>query len=252
MSKIFLVNVGANTSDRSRARSPIFRGDRWIYVPFSYKRRGKDGYKDYPVPTRPFIRAMHGRTTHCDPDWDSYTYGDYCLNRRARALAGVKPSDILLFWGLLWSNRTKSWGGFTGEKGWYLFGAFRVEEILIQRQRPSDASTADNVKRAAKNAHFSRGILDTGIRVFIGSRRYSKQFSKAVPFFTDQSRLLFAAVRARDGRHLRIHTRPRWVSSTRPCRAVWDLGKPAQRLHAGLVRDAIRRQTGYDLLRDIP
>jgi hypothetical protein len=85
MTKIFLVNIGANTSDRSRARSPIFKNDQFIYVPFSFKQRGNDGYKDYRVLTRQFVRAMHGRATHCDPDWDSYTYGDYCLNRRARA-----------------------------------------------------------------------------------------------------------------------------------------------------------------------
>ncbi|SRR6266480_1592494 len=99
MSKIFLVNVGANTSDRSRARSPVFKGGRFIYVPFSFKRRGNDGFKDYPARTRPFIRTMHGRSTHCDPDWDNYTYGDNCLNRRARALATARAGDILLFGG---------------------------------------------------------------------------------------------------------------------------------------------------------
>ena len=251
MSKIFLVNVGANTSDRSRARSQIFKGGRFIYVPFSFKLRANDGHKDYPAQTRPFIRTMHGRSTHCDPDWDNYTYGDYCLNRRARALASARAGDILLFWGLLWRNTAKSWDGFTGEKGWYLFGALLIHDILIQRQKPSDASTPDNVKRAAQNVHFYRGILDTGNRVFIGRRRYSQRFLKAVPFYTERSRLLFDTVRARDGRHLRIHSNPRWISSTRPCRAVWDLSKTAHRLRANLVRDAILHHTGYDLLRHI-
>jgi len=195
---------------------------------------------------------MHGRTTHVDPDWDSYTYGDYCLNRRALTLAGAQRDDILLFWGLLWRNTTKYWDGFTGEKGWYLFGAFRIAEVLVQRQRPSDARTPDNRRRAAKNVHFYRGILDTGNRVFIGSRRHSKRFSKAVPFYTDDSRLLFDTVRTRHGQRLRVHSKPRWISSTRPCRAVWDLSKPAQHSRAKLVRDAIRRRTGYDLLRDFP
>ena len=185
MSKVFLVNVGANTSDASRARSPIFKNGRFVYVPFSFKRRGNDGHKDYPKATRPFIRAMYGRSTHCDPDWENFTYGDYCLNRRASALSNVRSGHILLFWGLLWHSMTKNWDGFTGEKGWYLFGAFRVDEVLIQRQRPTDASTPDNRKRAAQNVHFYRGILDTGNRVFIGSRRYSKRFPKAVPFYTE-------------------------------------------------------------------
>jgi hypothetical protein len=251
MNKIFLVNIGANTSDGSRARSPLFKNGRFIYVPFSYKRRGNDGRRDYPSVTRPFIRAMHGRSTHCDPDWDNYTYGDYCLNRRARALASAGFGDILLFWGLLWRSTAKSWDGFTGEKGWYLLGAFRIHEVLVQRQRPTDASTPDNRTRAAQNVHFYRGILDTGNRVFIGSRRYSKRFPKAVPFYTEDSRLLFDTVRTRDGRHLRIHSRPRWISSTRPCRAVWDFCKPAQRLRAKMVRDAILQHTDYDLFRDV-
>jgi hypothetical protein len=194
---------------------------------------------------------MHGRSTHCDPDWENFTYGDYCLNRRARALASVRSGHILLFWGLLWHSTSKNWDGFTGEKGWYLFGAFRVEEVLVQRQRPTDARTPDNRKRASQNVHFYRGILDTGNRVFIGSRRYSKRFPKAVPFYTEDSRLLFDTVRTRGGQHVRIHSRPRWISSTRPCRAVWDLGMSAQRLRAKIIRDAILQHTDYDLLRDI-
>lgn len=162
MSKIFLVNVGANTSDSSRARSPIFKAGRFVYVPFSFERRGNDGRRDYPAATRPFIHNMDGRTTHRDPDWDNYTYGDNCLNRRARALARARPGDILLFWGLLWDNTSKRWDGFTGEKGWYLLGAFRIQEVFVQGQRPRDSSTPYAAKRAAKNAHFDRDILGKG------------------------------------------------------------------------------------------
>jgi hypothetical protein len=251
MIKIFLVNVGANTSDQSRARSPIFERGRFVYVPFSFKQRGNDGYRDYPVTTRPFIRNMHGRATHCDPDWDNYTYGDNCQNGRARALAKARAGDILLFWGLLWNNTCKSWDGFTGEKGWFLLGALRIQEILIQRQRPSECSTPDACRRAAANAHFDRDVLDKGHRVFVGSRRHSKRFPKAVPFYTAQSRLLFDAVRTADGRYLRIRGKPSWNSGTRSCRAVWNLNKVAQRLRAKLVRNVILRHTGYDLLRDV-
>jgi ABC-type branched-subunit amino acid transport system substrate-binding protein len=34
MSKIFLVNVGANTSHASKARSPIFEDGTFVYVSF--------------------------------------------------------------------------------------------------------------------------------------------------------------------------------------------------------------------------
>jgi len=129
MSKVYLINIGANTSDRSRARCPVFANGSWVYVPFSYKERGTDGYHEYPKAARPYIRNMDGRNTHCDPDWTGLTYGDYCLNRRARALASARSGNILLFWGLLWRNIAKNWDGFTGEKGWYLFGAFRIRRF---------------------------------------------------------------------------------------------------------------------------
>jgi hypothetical protein len=55
-----------------------------------------------------FIRNMHGRSTHCDPDWGNLTYGDKCSNRRAAALRRVEAGDILLFWGMLWRNDGKT------------------------------------------------------------------------------------------------------------------------------------------------
>ncbi len=251
MSKIFLVNVGANTSDSSRARSPVFENGRFVYVPFSYPCKANNGEKDYPPAARPFVRNMHGRTTHCDPDWDNYTYGDYCLNRRARALTRAKLSDILVFWGLLWQNTGKTWDAFTGERGWYLFGVFRIEEILTERQKPSDCRIRGNAKRAMRNVHFDRGILDSGNRVFVGSRRDSVRFEKAVPFYTEHSRLLFESVRAADGRPLRVNTRPRWISSTRPCRAAWDLNRPTHRVRVKILSEAIRDYAEFDLLRGI-
>jgi hypothetical protein len=251
MSKVYLSNVGANTSDSSRARSPIFENNRFIYVPFSCKSHGANGHFEYPKATRPFIRNMQGRSTHRDPDWNNLTYGDKCSNRRAAALRRVETGDILLFWGLLWRNEGKTWQSFTHERGWYLIGASRVSEILEEGQTPKDAKRA-NRKRAAKNVHFHRGVLDPDNRVFIGSTHYSKLFPRAVDLQATQgSGLLFRAIRTAGGLRLRRHGKRNWISSTRACRVIWNLDDSEQLTRARVVRNAISRKTGYNLLRDI-
>src|SRR5438105_8088325 len=102
MAKIYLINVGANLSHQREARSPIFPDGRFEYVSFPDPERKTV----YPAYARRFVR-QDVRTTHPDPDWQGRTYGDFCENRRAKALAKVMERDILLFWGLLWpiSNR---------------------------------------------------------------------------------------------------------------------------------------------------
>jgi hypothetical protein len=250
MSKIYLINVGANVSHKSLARSPIFNDDRFIYVPFPHV--GEEETRPYPRPARPFTRNVNIYETHSDPDWGNLTYGDYCANPRAVALRQAIPGDVLLFWALLWRNAGGDWEGFTGEKGWYLIGALRVDEILKGGQRAKDAKPF-NVTRAASNAHFYRSVLDPHNVVFIGRKRYSCLFPKAVEFLVDNSEsdLLFRTVRRANGALITPNGKIHWSSCTRTCRAVWDLEIPEQKLRAVTVRNAILRKTDYDLLRDM-
>lgn len=250
MSKIFLVNVGANTQHESLARSPIFTDDRFIFVPFPTPK--EEGKTPYPLKARPFIRKVGIYNTHADPDWDNLTYGDYSACGRAAALKKAKEGDILLFWALLWRNTNRTWTGFTGKRGWYLIGALRIDEILKGGHTPEDAKPF-NVERAAENAHFYRSALDPHDIVFIGHQSYSNLFPRAVDFLIDNSEsdLLFRTVRAANGELLKPNGKIRWNSSTRSCRAVWDLAEPEQSLRAEIVRNAILRKTDFDLLRDI-
>ncbi len=177
MSKVYLVNVGANSAHASMARSPISDDGSFVFVSFPHA--GIRGVRPYPVKARPFVRGVDIYHTHNDPDWPNLTYGDGCHSPRARALRRVEENDILLFWGLLWQKNGKGWDAFTGERSWYLFGALRVREILEEGQRPTDAS-ASRIKRARQNVHFYRGELDEGNRVFIGCTRYSRLFRVGV------------------------------------------------------------------------
>ena len=128
MSRVFLINIGANSRHSSVARSPRFSNGSFIFVPFP--NAGGHWIRNYPRLCGPFVRAT-SLDTHDDPDWANLTYGDDCANGRARALKQVIHGDILLFWGMLWGNRGNSWDDFDGSYGWYLFGAFRVAEIVF-------------------------------------------------------------------------------------------------------------------------
>jgi hypothetical protein len=247
MSKIFLVNVGANVKDKSRAKSPIFDDDSFVFV--SFPLRDEEGFRPYPPAARQFTRNVGIYETHADPDWDNLTYGDYVANGRAAALKGTKEGDILLFWALLWRNCGSSWKDFTGDKAWYLIGALRIDQILREGQRAIDAKPS-NIERARKNAHFEQGVLDEHNLVFIGDKIYSRLFSKAVEFI-GCSDLMYRTVRTASGEILESNGRVRWSSSLRSCRAVWDLSNPEQKSRAKIVRNKILGKTGFDLLKNL-
>jgi hypothetical protein len=249
MSKIYLVNVGANTSHRSIAKSPIFDNGEFKFVSFPTKDRG---FRPYPSEVRPFIRVIDIHHTHLDPDWQNLTYGDKCENRRARALFSVRENDTLLFWALLWHNSGKGWDNFTDEKCWCLIGALRVQEILEGGQCPEDAKDSLIIERARQNVHFCGGKLDPGHRVFIGDVRYSNFFNKAVNLeVKSESGLIYQVARAANGSPLSLNGTPRWNSSLRACRVIWDLEDLYARARAEIAANAINKHTGYHLLAGI-
>jgi len=250
MSCVYLVNIGANTSHSTEARSPIFADGSWVYVSFPTKHPHPRGYS---ADALPFIRGVSAENTHADPAWEDLTYGDKCSNPRAGALKRVNTGDILLFWGLLWSNSGRDWSAFSGARGWYLLGALRVEEIATPGQRLSQVSEHNRL-RAGRNAHFAHaiGVLPENEWVFLGAPRYSKRFSRAVDLeVTSPSGLMYRAFTSSKGELLAYGGRPSWRSSLRSCRKIWDLSDPAARAVAEVVRKAIRTSTGFDFLEDL-
>src|SRR5260370_33987033 len=96
MAKVYFINVGANTGDSMKARSPIFDNGKFRFVTFPSK-KGRSGERPYPSENCAFLHPIHNLyKTHLDPDLENLTYGDYCGNGRARALKRVKVDDILL------------------------------------------------------------------------------------------------------------------------------------------------------------
>lgn len=72
--KIFLVNVGANVSHQSYAKSPLFSDGGFVYVPFP-NLDGKREARPYPTIAWPFTKNLDRKQTHADPDWLILTYG---------------------------------------------------------------------------------------------------------------------------------------------------------------------------------
>ena len=223
MSKIYLINVGANTSHEARARGPIFADGSFVYVSFP----GSDCGQQYPPEACPFVRDGDTQLTHLDPDWPRLTYGDNCFNRRARALLNVVPGDWLLFWALLWKveDRKRSVWDSTS-RGWYLIGALNVSRILSSGE--SLTSLPDEFQERAKhNAHVQneKAVEDRPmIRVFLGNIDLSLRFDHAVDLgIGGEKSLLREVVRAADGRMLEWNSSPKWNSATRACRPILDL-----------------------------
>lgn len=248
MTSVYFVNIGANTSHGGRARSPIFADDSWVFV--SYPTPNSRLSQRYSPQVRPFLRGNSAVYTHADPCWDDLSYGDDCANPRALALRGVATGDILLFWGLLWRNIGMAWDGFTGEHGWYLFGALRVEEIALPGQSVQQVSE-HNRFRASRNAHFVNGggLLPSNNRVFLGDPRFSSRFLRAVDLeVRNSSGLIYTAFTSANGAQLSKDEKPSWKSSLRSCRKIWDLKDHAARSRAQIVSDAILKQADFDFL----
>lgn len=255
VSKIYLINVGANTSHRGTARSPIFRDGSWVYVPFPRKHTKKEGQL-FPGSTLPFVRGGLGIKCHLGPDWEGLTYGDCCKEPRAASLSQVRKGDILLFWALLW--RTTDHGACIfkrrdSDRGWYLIGALRVECILESGEKINKLPRVIR-QRAGRNAHVYEGQVKRrdGERVFVGSRnrRHSLRFAKAVDLevYRDAG-LMRRVVKTKNGRRIRWDGPPRWNSVTRSCRAILDLDDRRDRSVARFLASRIRmKNKGFDLI----
>ena len=251
MSGIYVVNVGANTSHSARARSPIFADGSFKYVSFPYRGGDRSSSPEYPAEFLPFVRMdrLVGWATHADPDWKNLTYGDFCGNARAAALAKVQAGDTLLFWGLLWEHTGRSWAGFTGRQGWYLLGAIRVQHIVHDRASLMLLSRTEQA-RARANAHLDGGSdLDDGHRIFLGNPTSSIRFARAVDLEASRpDGLLYKAFTSADRSPLACNSKPHWSSSLRTCRKMWDLNDSADLARARLVRREIKRLNDYELL----
>lgn len=191
MSRIFIINVGANAS-HGRLRSPIFENNTFEFVPIPETGRrvscpdclGLPRYSDlltfnnldyYDFIPKSYLELR----VHNDPEFDSYTYGDYpTISPRAMNLRKAVKGDFIFFLARLVRY---NYGSF-GKPGFFLIGCFEVESILKDVvEKPDDKA----LHFFGKNAHVQRALYSKrfwdGFWVFKGSKK-SRRFKHAISF----------------------------------------------------------------------
>ena len=185
--RIYLANVGANTSQEHRGLiSPLFDDGTFEFLPIPEGDRNLDThmsavhYRDLrsrSEPNRdllPYVpERLWSAACHNDPEFETLTYGDTGKGSAAN-LNHMKIGDVLLFIARLVPQ--------AGDKapGFYLVGGLSVDSVVGSVTQPLTEQAA---QRFSKNAHVVRalctGVWD-GFWVFGGSSR-SRRFERAVP-----------------------------------------------------------------------
>jgi hypothetical protein len=188
MTKICLVNVGANSSHRT-LRSALFSDRYFEFVPIP------DPFiNDYSLGVR-YIQLhtfngvsiseligkdYHNQFAHNDPEFETYTYGDYpTCHARAANLKRLEKGDYIFFFARLvpWKE-----GRFVGKPMFGLIGFIEIEKIHRNITRKPTNPEFQEIKR---NAHMvraeSNSIFYDGFWVFKGSEK-STRFKRAVCF----------------------------------------------------------------------
>lgn len=188
---VFLVNVGANAS-HGGLRSPIFSDNRFEFVPIpenkvidgnNIKSNNEEIIPSYQnlFKNKVFIpRSLFTKKAHNDPEFKSFTYGDYPTKTpRVFLMRHIQKGDLLFFLARLtkWKNKK-----FTEDSGFFLIGFFQICTIIKDVYTSPCREVFDSVK---ENAHFKRAIFNSkfydGFWIFKGNER-SKKFEFAVPF----------------------------------------------------------------------
>ncbi|MDI6839263.1 MAG: hypothetical protein QMD71_00135 [bacterium] len=146
MMKLFIANVGVNTSHVSKGlRSPIFSDKTFEFIPIPEEEERKKvlfspryceircfnkpnlAISEYLCPERRSDIAHNDPEFNDpefnDPEFKSFTYGDI-FSPRAANLKEIQPDDLLFFLARLWLYKD----GFTNESDLYFIGYFTVEK----------------------------------------------------------------------------------------------------------------------------
>ncbi len=232
--RIYLANVGANASHGFAG--PVFGDGTFEFLPIpenpDLKSPHAVRYRDlrsYNDPSADLLRYVPRRTwdrsTHNDPEFDTFTYGDNCsTSPRAAALQRVEPDDTLLF-----LSRLADWddNGPTGTYGFYLVGFLCVGDILREVIGPPADRVLD---RFGSNAHVRRGLsaprLWDRFWVFAGTEE-SRRFRRAVPVTREICKAVFTSADGSPWQWDSGRTDLQVIGSyTRSCRCIIDQAMP--------------------------
>ena len=186
--RIFIINVGANTT--SPLQSPVFDDGRFEFVPISEDAAPKDSNKilsfadlrQFNYPDQPFLAlypkasVSPGDKVHNDPEFLTFTYGDY-TNKKSN-LQDIRKGDYLFFLARLvpFSDTQLHYK----QPFFALVGYLEIDEVLNDPNSPLFTSPA-----FVRNAHVRRWLAKPAsfdnFSVFKGSTE-SRRFRYAVRF----------------------------------------------------------------------
>jgi len=172
--RVFLANVGANASHRFAG--PLFDDSTFEFLPIPEDRDLPPGhtvrYRDLRSFNRPgsdllkyVPRRLWDRSTHNDPEFETFTYGDNSeTTSRGAALKRLRPGDRLAF-----LARLERWhqGRATGQFGFYLVGFLEIASADWALKSVWARPEAVTLSPFMLNAHVRRGLGDVALWAWV-------------------------------------------------------------------------------------
>ena len=243
--RVFLANVGANSSHRSLF-SPLFEDGTFEFLPIPEGDPDLDdsnsavryrNLRSHYNPGQNLLdyvpQELWNNSCHNDPDFSAFTYGDNGTNGRSSALTQMRKGDALLFLARL--DRCVG-GERTRHSGFYLIGG------LVANHAGFISPDSPERHRLVNNAHVIRG--DSKFFGITGSDR-SRRFQRAVPVTREICDRVF---RDKDGNKWSWGNGKselsRIGSYTRSCRRILDTDEPEQAERTATLRAWIEEHSG--------
>ena len=188
MTKICIVNVGANLAHRN-LRSALFQNGNFEFIPIpdpclngsrlGVKYSQLQAFNGVAI-SEIVSKQYYEQCAHNDPEFETYTYGDYpTCHARAANLKRLTKGDYLFFFARLvpWNK-----GRFNGKPRFGLIGFIEIDNVHKNiTRKPADYE----FREIERNAHVIRGETNAffydGFWVFKGSSK-SMRFNRAVCF----------------------------------------------------------------------
>ena len=182
-----ILHVGANTHNPGKV-GPIFSDGTFKYVPVgpdhcpncpTYRELGLERF----VP-----RGKEDSHVHCDPEFDTNTYGDWSGRKRTFYLTKLDEGDYIFFLSSLKHYKTgKRLEWVDPIWAYYIIGYFRIEEILRDVRFTSEIidqfGNNAHVLRGESGFNLYRGTSDSGLLKYpipISSRKEPNEFARKI------------------------------------------------------------------------
>lgn len=188
MVRICLINVGANSTHR-KLRSALFSDGNFEFIPIpdpclngsqmGVKYSQLQAFNGVTI-SEIISKDYHNQCAHNDPEFETYTYGDYpTYHARAANLKRLTKGDYIFFFARLvpWHQ-----GRFNGKAKFGIIGFIEIDKIY---KNITEKPPKQEFHEIANNAHIIRAEVNSffydGFWIFKGSPK-SMRYNRAVSF----------------------------------------------------------------------